>query len=257
VSAAEIDNSLYDALGERWYNASDDPVALLRAESRLRNPWVIEQIETTFGRTGVSVLDIGCGGGFLANALAKAGHDVVGVDLSEQSLEVARRYDASGRARYLSMDAHALAFPDAAFRVVCAMDFLEHTDRPADVVREAARVLAPGGLFFFHTFNRNPLSYLIAIKGVEWFVRNTPPRMPVYPLFIKPRELFTMLDASGLELSACLGVRPRVVSRAFAKLLVTGHVADDFAFAFTRSCAIGYSGVAMRLGPRGSASRLP
>lgn len=248
LSTGEIDNALYDGLGERWYSAHDDPVALLRAESRLRTPWVLAHIGAVFGGAPVRVLDVGCGAGFLANPLAAAGHDVTGIDLSPTSLEVARRHDPSGRAAYLSMDAHVLAFPDASFDVVCAMDFLEHTEQPAAVVREAARVLAPGGRFFFHTFSRNPLSYVIAIKGVEWFVRNTPPRMHVYPLFIRPRELFAMLDDAGLDLRECRGVRPRVMSRAFARLLLTGCVGDDFAFVFTRSRAIGYSGVAVRAG---------
>jgi 2-polyprenyl-6-hydroxyphenyl methylase / 3-demethylubiquinone-9 3-methyltransferase len=242
-----VNNRFYDALAERWYAAQDDPVALLRAESRLRNPWVLEKIREALGPQPRAVLDIACGAGFLSNALAAAGHSVTGVDLSAESLDVARRHDATGGVRYLAMDAHELSFPDASFDVVCSMDFLEHTERPEVIVRQAARLLRPGGLVFFHTFNRNPLSYVVVIKGVEWFVRNTPEHMHVYPLFIRPAELQAWLEASGMRLGECLGVRPRVLTRAFWKLAWTGRVADDFSFVFTKARWMGYTGLARRV----------
>ena len=244
--ASKIDNRFYDVLGERWYIARDDPVALLRAESRLRNPWVAEQIAAHVGSAPQRILDIGCGAGFLSNALARLGHHVTGIDRSRESLDVARRRDATRRARYLPLDAHQLAFADESFDVVCAMDFLEHTDRPESVVREAARVLRPGGAFFFHTFNRNRLCELIVIRGVEWFVRNTPRHMHVYDLFVKPSELEAYLERSGLELVECLGVRPRVLAPAFWRMVLTGSVPDDFEFRFTGVKWMGYSGWARK-----------
>jgi 2-polyprenyl-6-hydroxyphenyl methylase/3-demethylubiquinone-9 3-methyltransferase len=241
-----INNHFYDDLAERWYAAQDDPVALLRAESRLRNPWVLEQIRKVFGARACAVLDVGCGGGFLSNALGAAGHAVTGIDLSDESMAVARAHDAGGTVRYEQMDAHALAFPDASFDVVCAMDFLEHTDRPGAAVAEAARVLKPGGLFFFHTFSRNWLCYLIVIKGVEWFVPNTPAHMHVLHLFIQPRELRAELERCGLALCTWHGVQPRVWTRAFWRMLATGRVGEDFSFAFTRAKWMGYSGIAQK-----------
>ena len=241
-----VNNRFYDELAERWYSAQDDPVALLRAESRLRNPWVASRIREHFGARPCAVLDLACGAGFLASALAGAGHEVTGVDLSAESLAVARRHDASGRVRYLEMDAHALELPDASFDVVCAMDFLEHTERPGAVIAEVARVLRPGGLFFFHTFSRNPLSYLVIIKGVEWFVRNTPEHLHVYHLFITPAELRSALLHSGMDVRECLGTRPRIATRAFWRMIFQGLVGDDFSFVFTSSTWLGYSGLASK-----------
>ena len=103
-------------------------------------------------------------------------------------------------------------------------------------------MLRPGGLFFFHTFNRNLLAWLVVIKGLEWFVRNTPERMHVLPLFIKPRELAAYCRAAGMEPREWTGMRPEVCRGAFWRMLATGRVPEDFAFAFTRSLAIIVSG---------------
>jgi 2-polyprenyl-6-hydroxyphenyl methylase / 3-demethylubiquinone-9 3-methyltransferase len=242
----DVNNELYHQLGERWYTAQDDPVALLRAESRLRNPWVREVLRKKSGPEPLKILDVGCGGGFLSNFLAQVGHKVTGVDLSEESLAVARQYDSTQNVSYLRRDARSLEFPDASFDVVCAMDFLEHVDSPGEVIRECARTLKPGGLFFFHTFNRNWISYLIAIRGVEWVVKNVPQDLHVYPLFIKPMELVQYCSDAGLRLAEIKGMRPQIVSKAFLSMLLTGRVSDDFKFEFTSSLLMGYSGFAVR-----------
>lgn len=240
--ARPVNNALYDTLGRRWYTAHDDPVALLRAESRLRNPWVVERLMSRFG-PGASVLDVGCGAGFLSNHLARAGFRVDGLDASAESLAVAAEYDETRSVRYRLGDALALPYASASFDAVCAMDFLEHVEDPARVVSEAARVLRPGGLFFFHTFNRNLVAWLVVIKGVEWFVKNTPPDMHVLRLFIKPGELTAMARAVGLEPIELHGSAP-VVSRAFFRMLWTRAVPPDFAFRFTRSTRLAYTGIA-------------
>jgi 2-polyprenyl-6-hydroxyphenyl methylase/3-demethylubiquinone-9 3-methyltransferase len=144
------------------------------------------------------------------------------------------------------MDARRLAFPDGHFDVVCMMDFLEHLPEREEVLREAARVLKPGGLFLFHTFNRNPLAWLIAIKGVEWFVANTPKRMHVYGLFLKPRELRELCRHQQLNVERFWGLRPRLFSRPFLELLVTGRVNDHFQFLFTDFLGLGYCGRARK-----------
>ena len=245
--AAAIDNTIYDQLGERWYTADDDPVALLRSESRLRNAWVLAELRAHFGQRPLAVLDVACGAGFLANPMAQAGHAVTGIDLSRDSLAVARRHDPTGSVAYLNMDARALAFADGHFDVVCMMDFLEHLEDRDAVLREAARVLKPGGWFFFHTFNRTPLSWLIAIKGVRWAVRNVPANLHVHHLFLKPAELRLLCDRQQLAIEVIRGLRPRVLTWAFLKMLVTGRVGAQFQFEYTRSQRIGYCGRARRL----------
>lgn len=240
-----VNNDIYTTLGARWYEATDDPVALLRAEAGLRNPWVAKQIAASFGSRSCSVLDIGCGGGFLSNHLAKLGHRVTGLDEAQDSLAVASRYDVSGTVKYDHGDARALPYETGAFDVVCAMDFLEHVEDPERVVAEAARVLSPSGLFFFHTFNRNWLSWLVVIKGVEWFVKNTPVDMHVLRLFLKPQELTAMCRKHGLEPALLLGSRPKFGS-AFWRMLRTGNVPADFQFTFSPSTRLAYTGFARK-----------
>lgn len=244
-----INNRCYNDLGARWYEAEDDPVALLRAEAKLRNAWVQQEISDRTPLRACAILDIACGGGFLSNNLAKAGARVTGIDASMPSLEVARQYDSTRTAQYLEMDAYRLGFADSTFDVVCAMDFLEHVDDPGAIIREASRVLKPGGIFFFHTFDRNPLSWLVVIKGVEWFVKNTPDHLHVYSLLVKPSEVRTYCDQAGMQVERMRGTRPKVFTQAFWKLLTTGCVSPDFEFSFTRSLALGYSGFAIKKHP--------
>ncbi len=237
-----VNNAIYDDYGDRWYTADDDPVALLRAESRAKTPWIQQRLETQGAK---SILDVGCGAGFTSNALAASGFQVTGVDLSLSSLEAARRHDSSGRATYVHADANHLPFPDAHFDAVCSLDFLEHVEDPARAIREIARVLKPGGLFFFHTFNRNWMSWLVVIKLVEWLVANTPRDMHVLRLFIKPRELNQMNLAAGMKTQEITGLRP-VFSTLTWESLRTGVVPKGLRFCLTRSTALSYLGMAKK-----------
>jgi 2-polyprenyl-6-hydroxyphenyl methylase/3-demethylubiquinone-9 3-methyltransferase len=126
------------------------------------------------------------------------------------------------------------------------MDILEHVTEPERIIQEASRVLVPGGLFFFHTFNRNFLSYLVAIKGVEWFVKNAPPNIHVYELFITPNELKQMFGRAHLQVEVLKGFMPNMISFAFWKMLATGEVPKSLSFMFTPSTAIGYSGLSVK-----------
>ncbi len=242
----KVNNDIYDTLGERWYTADDDPVALLRAESKTKTPWILEQIKKyNFLNSNTLVLDVGCGAGFLSNELAKAGLIVTGVDLSEESLKVAKKYDETKSVNYQTADAYHLPFPDQSFDVLTAMDFLEHVENPAEVIKEFSRVLRPNGIFIFHTFNRNPLAYLIIIKLVEWVVKNTPKHMHVLHLFIKPKELSDYCMKANLMTKEMTGIKPIFSSIPF-KSFITGIVPKSLKFELTKSLLLSYMGIAVK-----------
>jgi 2-polyprenyl-6-hydroxyphenyl methylase/3-demethylubiquinone-9 3-methyltransferase len=236
-----INNDFYEDLADRWYTACNHPIALLRAENAVRVPWIIGEIGQN-----KTVLDIGCGAGILTNALAKKGHKVYGIDLSPSSLSTAKKYDETGTVTYEVANAYALPYPNETFDVVCAMDVLEHVEEPKLLVSEASRVLKPGGLFFFHTFNRNLLSYLLVIKGVEWCVPNAPKNMHVYPLFIKPDELREICVEKDLNITKLHGFTPKIFTLAFLKMLLKGKVAENLEFRFSKNLTTGYCGQAQK-----------
>lgn len=127
---SRVNNAVYDTLDERWYDAQDDPVALLRAESAARTPWIESEIEKRFPLRATRVLDVGCGGGFLSNALATSGRAVTGIDSSQECLAVAARHDGTRSVRYVVADARQLPFDDGSFNVVCAMNFWSTSTSP-------------------------------------------------------------------------------------------------------------------------------
>ncbi len=236
-----INNDFYHSLGEDWYLATSHPIALLRAENRLRNPWIASHLAASS-----NVVDLGCGAGLLTNMLSALGHNVTGVDQSSSTLEVARKFDKSKKVHYLKADAMATPLPASTFDAVCAMDLLEHIEKPQNVIQEAARLLKPGGLFFFHTFNRTALSWLFVIKGVEWCVKNAPSNMHVYDLFIRPEELSKWCKMYGMQVQTMKGVGLRWSEWPTWKMVLTRVVPDDLEFQFHASLKMGYSGVATK-----------
>lgn len=243
----KVNNDIYFGLSDKWYIAEDNPVALLRAEANNRNPWMLKTIHNELGEQPQRILDIGCGAGFTANVLANHQHDVWGVDVAEDALIVAKNHDSTNSVRYTLGSAEDLPFGSGLFDVVCAFDLLEHVEDPILVVSEASRVLRPGGLFFFHTFNRNWLSWLVVIKGVEWFVKNTPKHLHIKRLFVKPEELRQACEAEGLRVEQVLGSRPVIFQRPFLKLLFHHTVDRDFKFTFQGPPWTGYTGYAVKL----------
>jgi len=247
ADAHGINNEFYSAYGERWYCADDDPVALLRAEARIKNAFVIDSLRALFPGQRWSILDIACGGGFLANALAAEGHSITATDISLSSIMTAGSHDASRAVRYLQSDGYALPFRDRSFEAVCVMDFLEHVEEPEKVIAEAGRVLKDGGILFFHTINRTFLSWLVIIKFVEWFVKNTPEHMHVRRLFIKPSELREMCGGHQLKVEELRGIRPKF-NWAMMKIPLFRRVGRNFGFTFSPVSVFSYIGYA-RKGP--------
>lgn len=243
--ATEIDNSIYEKYGERWYTAWDDPIALLRQENQTKFPWILKQLRSV-GEKNARILDVGCGGGFLSNELARQGYQVTGVDVSAESIRIARDHDVTATVVYEVADAFHLPYPDATFDALTAMDFLEHVHEPAKVIAEFARVLKPGGYFFFHTFNRSFLAKVVVIKLLEWFIKNTPKNMHVVELFIKPEEIRTYCWKAGLEVTEMVGIRP-VFSSIDWRMIKTGVVSRNMKFTLSKSTMLSYLGLARKL----------
>jgi 2-polyprenyl-6-hydroxyphenyl methylase/3-demethylubiquinone-9 3-methyltransferase len=237
----KVNNDYYNHLGESWYGADNDPIAVLRAEQEAKNPWVEDVINENFTTKDLRIADIGCGGGFLTNYLAQKYSSVFGLDASESSLEVATSKDRTGSVEYIVGNAYELPYQTASMDIVCAMDFLEHVDNPGKVVAECSRILKPGGLFFFHTFNRNLLSWLIVIKFMEWFVPNTPKNLHVLHLFIKPSELQKMMTFNKLSTKKIVGIGPRF-NWAFFKSIFSRKVLPGFGFKLGGPTLLGYIG---------------
>lgn len=242
----KINNNIYNLYGDRWYTAFDDPVALLRAESKTKAPWIIEKLHARhLVRPTTKLLDVGCGAGFLTNELAKLGMSVTGVDLSEDSLKVAEKFDETKSVKYQTADAYHLPFPENTFEVLTAMDFLEHIENPAEVIKEFARVLKPGGLFIFHTFNRNLLAHLVVIKLVEWLVKNTPKNMHIIRLFIKPSELTNYCLNADMKVEDMTGIKPVFSSIPFSSIF-SGIVPTTLRFELTKNLLLSYMGSAVK-----------
>jgi 2-polyprenyl-6-hydroxyphenyl methylase/3-demethylubiquinone-9 3-methyltransferase len=236
----EVDNSIYDNYGDQWYTAVDDPIALLRAENKVKAPWILSRIQKSS-----LILDVGCGAGFLTNELALAGHKVTGVDMSESSLQVAAQYDQTKTVTYKLANAYELPFSDESFDFLCAMDFLEHVEDPAKAIQEFARVLKPGGKFFYHTFNRNFVAWLVIIKLVEWLIPKTPKHMHVLRLFIKPKELKIYCELANLKNQEMVGIRP-VFSSIPLSQIFSGKVPPEMRFELTSSLLTSFMGVAIK-----------
>jgi 2-polyprenyl-6-hydroxyphenyl methylase / 3-demethylubiquinone-9 3-methyltransferase len=229
-------NYLYSDLKDDCYCSSDYPVSFLRAEHNLCDPWILEKLSSA-GK----ILDIGCGAGMLANALAKAGHQVTGLDLSNVSLDIARNHDATHSVQYLEGNAYSLPFQNGEFDTVCIMDVLDQVEEPHLIIGEAARVLKTSGILFFHTFNRTLLSYLLVIKGIKHSYRN----QHNSSFLIRPDELEDMFDLHKLKIEQWIGIRPCLM-KSIWKICATHQVPLNFTFCFSKKLSLGYGGYASK-----------
>lgn len=242
----QVNNAFYDDLGDRWHEGDDHAIALLRAEAGLK----LDYTARVFARHGIGpgarVLDVACGGGLMAIPLAARGYRVAGVDLSEPSLAAARRRVPPGAdATFRVGDATALDVEDESVDAVLLYDMLEHVEDQRGVVAEAARVVRPGGVVLFNTFNRTPLAWLVAVQGFRFVVREAPDHIHVWRLFLPPSTLEEMAEAEGLAVEEVVGSRPEL-NGAFVRSVARRRVAPGFAFTMSRSLAVGYMGAAVK-----------
>ncbi|MEM6326829.1 MAG: bifunctional 2-polyprenyl-6-hydroxyphenol methylase/3-demethylubiquinol 3-O-methyltransferase UbiG [Bacteroidota bacterium] len=242
-----VNNAFYDDLGETWFEGDDHPIALLRAESLVKVDYTMEMLHTLRLGPGARVLDVACGAGLVSFPLAEAGYTVEGVDLAEGAIEAAQaRVSPDLPLAFQVGDAYALDADDASYDAVLLLDMLEHVERPADVLTEAARVVRPGGAVVFHTFNRTPLAWALAIHGFKVVTPGGPPHIHVYDLFLPPRELRGMCRRARLDVREVLGVHP-VPNGAFWRSVWKRRVDPAFAFAIGGPPWVGYIGHAVRI----------
>ena len=242
-----VDNEFYDELGELWHQGDGHAISLLRAETPVRLDYVRAALTRAGVRPGAKILDVGCGGGLLANPLAGDGYRVKGIDRSAPSLAAARtRTPAGAAAEFAVGDALALNEEEASYDAALMMDLLEHLDDPARAVAEAAKALKSGGVLVFHTFNRTPEAWLLAVKGIGFVTREGPSNVHSLSMFIKPAELEEVGRKCGLARTDLTGIRPRL-NLAFFLSLLHRRVHPEFAFTLTRSTRVGYVGCFSKL----------
>jgi 2-polyprenyl-6-hydroxyphenyl methylase/3-demethylubiquinone-9 3-methyltransferase len=182
---------------------------------RLRLEWINALVPLA----GKRVLDVGCGGGILAEAIAKKGANVKGIDLSEKALKVAELHslESGVQVNYELIAAEAIAAREAGqYDVVTCMEMLEHVPDPSAIVQACATLVKPGGRLFFSTLNRNPKSYLFAIIGAEYMLRLLPRGTHDYAKFIKPAELSQFARNANLEVHALKGMTYNPLTKIYS-----------------------------------------
>jgi 2-polyprenyl-6-hydroxyphenyl methylase/3-demethylubiquinone-9 3-methyltransferase len=195
----------FSDLAHRWW----DPESEFKPLHRI-NPLRLEWIDSLVRLQGRQVVDIGCGGGILSDAMARKGASVLGIDLATKALRVAQLHALEAGTEgveYREVAAEALAAErPGQFDVVTCMEMLEHVPDPASVVRAAATLAKPGGWVFFSTINRNPKAYLFAVIGAEYVLKLLPRGTHEYAKFIRPSELAGWARDAGLDVVQTRGM---------------------------------------------------
>ena len=215
VNADPQELAKFSELAHRWW----DPTSEFKPLHQI-NPLRLDWIERLVGASGVrgkQVLDVGCGGGILAEAMARRGAtQVLGIDLAEKPLKVAQLHALEagiGNIDYREVAVEALAIEQpAAFDVVTCMEMLEHVPDPASVVRACATLVKPGGQVFFSTINRNAKAFLLAIVGAEHVLNLLPKGTHEYAKFVRPSELAQACRDAGLQVEVTRGMEYNPIS---------------------------------------------
>ena len=204
----------FSDLAHRWW----DPDSEFRPLHQI-NPLRLDWIDRHAPLDGRRVLDVGCGGGILADSMARRGANVLGIDLAAKPLKVAQLHALEAGTQgveYREVAAEALAQEmPAQFDAVTCMEMLEHVPDPSAIVRACAALVKPGGMVFFSTINRNPKAFLFAIVGAEHVLNLLPKGTHEYARFIKPSELARWSREAGLELVESLGMEYNPVTRRY------------------------------------------
>ena len=212
VDPAEL--AKFSALAHRWWDPTSD-FKPLHDINPLRLDYIARR---SGGLRGKRVLDVGCGGGILTEAMATAGAKVTGIDLSEKPLSVARLHQLESGVdvdyRLIAAEALAAEKPGE-FDVVTCMELLEHVPQPGSTVAACAALAKPGGLVVFSTINRNPKAYLLAVVGAEYVLRLLPRGTHDYARFIKPSELAGFARRAGLESDDLIGMTYNPLTRSY------------------------------------------
>jgi 2-polyprenyl-6-hydroxyphenyl methylase/3-demethylubiquinone-9 3-methyltransferase len=198
ANADPVELDKFAALAHRWWDPQSELFGPLHKLNPLRLAW-IERV--TGGLAGREILDVGCGGGILAESMAAKGASVLGIDLGEKALGVAKlhKLESGARVDYRLIAAEALAdeAPES-FDLVTCMELLEHVPDPASIIGACATLVRPGGTVVVSTINRNPMSYLFAVIGAEYVLQLLPRGTHDYAKFIKPAELAACARHAGL-----------------------------------------------------------
>ena len=214
MNADPLELQKFSELAHRWW----DPTSEFRPLHEI-NPLRLEWINALVPLAGKRALDVGCGGGILAEAIAKKGANVKGIDLSEKALKVAELHslESGVQVSYELIAAEALAAREAGqYDVVTCMEMLEHVPDPSAIVQACATLVKPGGRLFFSTLNRNPKSYLFAIIGAEYMLRLLPRGTHDYAKFIKPAELSQFARNANLEVQALKGMTYNPLTKIYS-----------------------------------------
>ncbi|TDR82671.1 bifunctional 2-polyprenyl-6-hydroxyphenol methylase/3-demethylubiquinol 3-O-methyltransferase UbiG [Paludibacterium purpuratum] len=214
INVDESELAKFSELAHKWWDRESEFKPLHEI-----NPLRLAFIDRHAGLAGKKVLDVGCGGGILAESMAVAGAEVCGIDLAKKSLKVAQLHSLeSGVAvEYRCVPVEELAANEPAhYDVVTCMEMLEHVPDPASVVASCAQLVKPGGWVFFSTLNRNPKAYLQAIIGAEYLLGMLPRGTHEYQRFIKPSELSRMLRPHDLEPAEFTGMHYNPLSKVYS-----------------------------------------
>lgn len=212
VDQAELNK--FAELAHRWWDKTSEFKPLHDI-----NPLRLNYINATVSLTGKKVLDIGCGGGILSEAMAEAGAEVLGIDLGEAALNVAKlhKLESGVPVEYELISAEALAVKKPhAFDVITCMEMLEHVPEPASIVRACAALVNSGGHVFFSTINRNLKAYLLAVIGAEYVLNLLPRGTHEYAKLIKPSELSAFCRDAKLTPVSVIGMSYNPLSRVYA-----------------------------------------